>query len=121
MPEQGGIMNIYQWKANSNAAPFFSDLSEGFMEEESPMAALRKVVKNYNHPCGLFSAVILEPTPENRVLVRYLSKRAATQDKAPCGVTRWDGDRLFVNGVEIPLEESIFQEVKEEHEAKDIK
>lgn len=104
-------MNTYQWKANSNAAPFFSDPSEGFIEAESPMAALRKVVKDYDHSCGLFSAVILEPTPENRVLARYLSKRAATQVKAPCGLTRWEGDRLFVNGVEIPLEESIFEEV----------
>ena len=29
-------MNTYQWKANSNAAPFFSDPSDGFIEAESP-------------------------------------------------------------------------------------
>lgn len=105
-------MNIYQWKANSNAAPFFSDPSDGFVEAEAPMEALKKVVAEYDHPRGLFSAVVLEPSPKNPVLARYLSRRAATQMKAPCGLTKWEGDNLYVGGKLIPLErEEVFEEV----------
>jgi len=103
----------YQWKANSNSAPFFSDPSEGFIEADNPMAALRKVVSDYKHSCGLFSAVILEPTPENPVVARYLSARAATVGKAPSGLTQWKGDDLYVDGVKIPLVEEVFEEVSD--------
>jgi len=75
------MMTTYQWKANSNSAPFFSDPSEGFIEADDPMTALRKVVSDYEHSCGFFSAVILEPTPENPVVARYLSARAATVER----------------------------------------
>lgn len=105
-------MPTYQWKANSNAAPFFSDTSEGFIDDETPMDALEKVVSEYDHPCGLFAVVILEPTPANKILARYLSKRAATQDKAPCGLTKWAGDNLYVDGKLIPLVDEVYEEVK---------
>lgn len=98
-------MLTYQWKANSNAAPFFSDPSEGFIEAATPMDALKKVVAEYDHPCGLFSVAIYEPSPENPILARYLSIRAATQAKAPIGLTKWEGDILYVNGKKIPLAE----------------
>lgn len=105
-------MTVYQWKANSNAAPFFSDPSEGFTEAQTPMEALRKVVESYDHSLGLFSAVVLEPSPKNPVLARYMSARAATQEKAPAGVHKWVGDDLYVDGVKIPLQEEIFEEVR---------
>lgn len=104
-------MAVYQWKANSNAAPFFSDPSEGFIEAQTPMEALRRVVESYHHPLGLFSAVILESSPRNPVLARYMSARAATQERAPVGVYKWIGNDLYVSGVKIPLEEEIFEEV----------
>lgn len=104
-------MAVYQWKANSNAAPFFSDPSEGFTEAQAPMEALRKVVEDYSHPLGLFSAVILEPSPKNPVLARYMSARAATQERAPGGVYKWEGNDLYVNGVKMPLQEEVFEEV----------
>lgn len=104
-------MKTYQWKANSNAAPFFSDPSEGFIDAEGPMEALKKVVADYTHPCGLYAATILEASPDNHVLARYLSNRAATQAKAPNGMTKWEGDTLYVNGKEIPLRDELWEEV----------
>lgn len=105
-------MPTYQWKANSNAAPLTSDPSEGFIDADSPMDALREVVASYDHPLGLYSAVILEPTPENSVVARYLSARAATVRKAPVGLTKWEGDDLYVDGVRVTPAEEIFEEVK---------
>ena len=105
-------MPVYQWKANSNAAPFFSDPSDGFIEARTPMKALKEVVENYDHSCGLFSAIILDPSPKNPVLARYLSRRAATQNNAPVGLTKWEGNKLYVNGKEIPLVEEVWEEVK---------
>jgi len=102
-------MKTYQWKTNSNAAPFFSDPSEGFIDADNPMDALRKVVSNYKHPAGIYSAAILKPTPENPVVARYLSARAATAEKAPTGLTKWEGNDLYVDGVKIPLAEEVFE------------
>jgi hypothetical protein len=89
---------VYQWVTNSNAAPFFSDTDTGFIEATDPESALKEVVKNYKHPCGLYAAVIKEPSPENPVVARYLSNRAATTEDAPCGLTEWKKDGLYVNG-----------------------
>ena len=105
-------METYQWKANSNAAPFFSDSSEGFINAESPMEALHKVVAGYTHPCGLFAATISLPTPENPVVARYLSARAATAEEAPSGLTKWVGDILYVDEIEIPASKEIYEKVK---------
>jgi len=66
------------------------------------MSALEQVVKNYKHPCGLFAAVIKEPSPQNPVVARYLSDRATTQLDAPCGLTEWKNDGLYVDGKRVP-------------------
>ncbi|MBI1973084.1 hypothetical protein HYS50_03695 [Candidatus Woesearchaeota archaeon] len=87
----------FQYETNSNAAPFVSDTGRGFIEAADPMVALEDVVKTYDHPAGLFAAVIRAPTPENPILARYLSARAATQEAAPCGLTQWKQDGLYVN------------------------
>ena len=73
------------------------------------MEALKKVVVNYKHSCGLYAATIHEPSPKNPVLARYLSPRAHTQCKAPCGLHRWDGDTLTVNDKEQPALDEIYE------------
>ena len=102
-------MTEYFIVANSNAAPFFSDPGEGFIEAETPTEALKEVVTNYKHSLGLFSATINEPSPENPVLAMYLSPRAHTQNKAPCGLHRWEGDTLIVNDKEQPALDEIYK------------
>ena len=103
---------VYQWFANSNAAPFFSDTSSGFIEATDPMSALKQIVENYDHPCGLYAAVIKEPTPKNPVVARYLSDRAATLDTAPSGMVEWKGDELYVSEKKMPNKKGFFELVK---------
>jgi hypothetical protein len=75
-------MTVYHFKANSVAAPFFSDPSDGFIEEATAMKALEKLVREYTHPCGLFSAVIESCEPKPKMLARYLSASAVAQQTA---------------------------------------
>lgn len=103
---------VYQWITNSNAAPFFSDTDSGFIEAYDPESALREVIKNYKHSCGLFAAVIKEPTPKNPVVARYLSGRAATQESAPCGLTEWKKDGLYVDGKRVPDKREVYELIK---------
>jgi len=49
-------MNEYFIVANSFAAPFVSDTSRRWQRGENPSEALLIFVKEYMHPCGLFSA-----------------------------------------------------------------
>jgi hypothetical protein len=49
-------MPEYFIKANSFAAPFFSDDSSGFVEAGSPEAALESFATAYSHPAGLYAA-----------------------------------------------------------------
>ena len=104
-----GPFRTYQYQTNSNAAPFVSDTDRGFIESSDPMAALEEVVKNYSHPMGLFAAVISAPTPENPVLARYLSARAATQEAAPSGTTGWEEDGLYVDGKKVSDKKEVFE------------
>lgn len=92
-------MPIYQWKTNTNGCPMVSEPHDGFIRANTPLEAINKVINRHNHPCGLFSAGIFDVSEENRLLVRYDSKRAATQSDAPCGTHHWDGDRLYVDDV----------------------
>ena len=73
---------MFHFKANSIAAPFFSDPASGFIDGFSAMDALRKVVKNYDHSCGLYSATIEACEPKPRLLARYLSARAIATEIA---------------------------------------
>jgi len=36
------------------------------------MEALRSIVENYSHPCGLYAAIVCDPTPKQKTLARYL-------------------------------------------------
>lgn len=44
--------------ANSFAAPFFSDPSTGYTTGDTPQDGLRSFVASYNHPCGLYAAML---------------------------------------------------------------
>ncbi len=104
---------LYQYVTNSNAAPICSDTDSGFIEAINPMAALRKVVSNYKHPCGLYAAVIKEPSPENPIVARYLSARAATSESGGCGTHEWKGDGLYVNDKKVPEKKELYEIVTE--------
>lgn len=100
---------IFQWITHSNSAPFVSDRESGFIETTSPKAALEEIVRKYKHPAGLFSAAILEPSPANPILARYLSARAATQHYAGTGLHEWRADGLYVDGKKAPERNEIYE------------
>ncbi len=100
---------VYQWITHSNAAPFVSDVESGFIEAATPKAALEDILKKYRHPAGLFSAAILEPSPANPLLARYLSPRAATQHYAKTGLHEWRDDGLYVDGKKVPERQEIYE------------
>ena len=100
----------FQYHTNSNSAPFFSDPGQGFIEAETPMDALIKVVKDYSHLAGLYSASIHEVSVENKMLARYLSARAHTSTTAPTGITEWKNGKLFVDNKEVPQKNEVYEE-----------
>jgi len=51
-------MTEFYFRANSNAAPFFSDTTQGFVSAYSAEEALLKVIGEYSHPMGLFAVSI---------------------------------------------------------------
>ena len=92
-------MVVYHYQTNSFAAPFFSDPSEGFVESLTPMDALKKVVAEYTHPCGLYAATIESCEPKPKQLARFLSATAVAQQKAvelSHGGIRRDGDKFRI-------------------------
>lgn len=107
---------VFQYITKSNAAPFVSDTDSGFIEATNPMLALEEIVGNYKHPSGLFSAAVLEPSPKNLVLARYLSARAATAESAPCGSTKWERDGLYVDGKKVPEKNEMYELIKDNKE-----
>lgn len=104
-------MTTYQFKTNSNAAPFCSDTYSGFINADTPMDALRMVVKYYSHPAGLYSATIHECSPENKLLARFLSSKANTSVKAGAGVHQYKAGELYVNDVKAPVLPEVYEEL----------
>lgn len=51
-------MSEYFVVANSFAAPFVSDQSTHFIKGKDPKSALEEFAKKYDHPAGLYCAVI---------------------------------------------------------------
>lgn len=102
-------MKTYQFNTNSNAAPFFSDSDSGFIDAESPLDALEKVVKKYDHPAGLYAATINECSEKNTMLARYLSAKAATSKLGGTGMHQWKNGRLFVNDKEIEMKKELWE------------
>ncbi len=107
-------MTTYQYFTSSNAAPFFSDTGQSFIESSCPMAALRMTVDRYDHPMGLYSAVIKSATPGNETLAQYLSANAATSKAAGCGVHKWEGNTLFVDGKEMSVMPEEYNDLSKE-------
>jgi hypothetical protein len=74
-------MREYFIRANSFAAPFFSDTSEEFVKAPSAQKALDYFVANYKHPCGLYaarayaSADLYHKNPQD-FIAEYLSQEA---------------------------------------------
>lgn len=99
----------YFYETNSNAAPFCSDSDYGFVEATDPVEALKKIVKKYRHPAGLFPALISEASEKRKSLARYLSGRAATAQYAPCGMTHWEKDGLVVDGKKYAIKQSMIE------------
>ncbi len=102
----------FHYITTSNGAPC-SDTNRGFVEAADPMAALEEVVKAYDHPAGLFAVDIRAPTPENPLLARYLSAKAATQEAAPDGSTIWRQDGLYVDGKKVPERKERYELVEQ--------
>jgi len=69
-------MTEYFIRANSFAAPFFSDDSTEYVEAETPTVALEKFAKNYKHPAGLYAAVLYASADDyhkgNKPLLKWL-------------------------------------------------
>jgi hypothetical protein len=73
-------MKTYHWIANSFAAPFFSDTESGFIEAPDATDALEKVRRKYKHPAGLFALIIETCETKPKMVARYMSGPAVTQN-----------------------------------------
>jgi hypothetical protein len=87
-------MGEYFVWANSNAAPFFSDESTGYIEADSPQSALDLYVFGYDHPAGLYAANVYENADayhkRQAPLARFISDRAsAREDGLPHDCGEW--------------------------------
>jgi hypothetical protein len=73
-------MKEFFFVANSNAAPFFSDTTTGFVKAETAKEALKKAVGEYQHSCGLYALYIHANANDyhkgKQYLARHLSKEA---------------------------------------------
>ena len=50
-------MKEFYIETRSFAAPFFSDEDYFYIKAKTPVGALKKCVKQYTHPCGLYAAL----------------------------------------------------------------
>lgn len=75
----------YFIRANSFAAPFFSDVSSDFETADTPKAALEAFAARYKHPCGLYAAACYASADAyhkgDEALAMWLSKEAKKQRK----------------------------------------
>lgn len=98
----------YFIRANSFAAPFFSDESSGYMMASTPQEALEKYAKAYKHPCGLYAAACYESADAlhkgKEPLARWLSNHEQEKQRITKGMGSYSllghapGD-FEVNGV----------------------
>lgn len=74
-------MSEYFYVTNSFAAPMCSDTGEGYVTAPTPQHAIRKVVKTYRHPCGLYAACLWKSSDAyhkgKKPLVMWLSEEAS--------------------------------------------
>ena len=107
-------MTEYFVTANSFAAPFFSDESTGFTKGENPEEALLNFVETYNHPCGLFAAVLYASADayhkNHKPLAKWLCNKEIEKRKITAGMgsysCRSDHDgHLCVDGKDYKIED----------------
>jgi hypothetical protein len=115
------IMKEYFVKANSFAAPFFSDSSEVYVKGENPKKAMEKFVKEYTHPCGLYAANLYENADayhkKRKILVEYRSNEAEFMQKVGgTSIYKEKAGRIQIDGIWYdipkPTEGSIVKRVK---------
>lgn len=72
----------------SNAAPFFGDTDEKFIEAANPAEAVRLTRANYKHPAGLYALSVYSDAnsyhKRQPPLAQWLSPRARVRDGLPC-------------------------------------
>lgn len=61
-------------KANTFAAPFFSDTLDGFIEADSADEALIRFVADCDHPAGVYSAVAYDSADAERKGEKHLAQ-----------------------------------------------
>lgn len=101
-------MTEFYIEANSFAAPFFSDQSNGYVEAADAAEALLKFAADYSHPCGLYAAVAYTSADAcnkgEKPLARWLSNQAQRL-QGVTGSIRFDGPgRGEINGERIEIE-----------------
>jgi len=105
-------VKTYHWIANSFAAPICSDTSFGFIDAETAMEALMRLVTRYRHPYGLYAAIIETCEPKPRTVARYLSSEAATIE-GMTGNCRREYDILYVNGIAVKPKPEKWEDLEE--------
>lgn len=79
----------YFIKANSFAAPFFSDDSSSYQKGCNPDDALEQFAREYSHPAGLYAAACYESADayhkNKKPLARWLCNHEAAKQKATEG------------------------------------
>ena len=77
----------YFIKANSFAAPFFSDTSSCFATGDSPEDALLRFKEEYIHPCGLYAAFCYKDANAkhkgDKPLAKWVSNAAIANEGEP--------------------------------------
>ena len=95
--------------ANSFAAPFFSDTSEAFVMGSTPEEALASFVRNYDHPCGLYAAMLYADATayhkKQNPLLKWLcnhelEKLRLTKDKGAYSFLGQEPGRFEIDGKE---------------------
>lgn len=95
--------------ANSFAAPFFSDPSTGYTTGDTPEDALRSFAESYNHPYGLYAAVLYESADayhkkDHDPLCRWLCNEAAFLEGKVGSIRKEQDGHIFINDVEFVVE-----------------
>lgn len=80
----------YFIRANSFAAPFFSDESSGYVTASTPEEALEKYAMEYKHPCGLYAAACYDSADAlhkgKEPLARWLSNHEQEKQRITKGM-----------------------------------
>jgi hypothetical protein len=99
-------------RANSFAAPFFSDESTHYVEADTPEAALEALAADYSHPAGLYAAVAYATADAfhkgEEPLAQWLCNKALliqeqTADKGAASIYSPDAEHVEISGEKFEL------------------